>query len=434
MKLPILPYTNNKTKKSTIVFNGLNQGDLISDNELSGCENISLSRNTPLVSCRLPREVKYSVTTPNALFSVGSEIVHVDGTDFKYKNATKGTVTSGTKSMVDFNGKVIIMPDKKYYDYSTDVFNVITDVGAGVAVPDMDYICIHMNRIFGVKGSSIYATALGQYNNWTTFAGESTDAWAKDVASEGGDFTGIVSYQNHPILFKKEMMYELYNNKPDYVTQPVNKIGCLSSRAIVEANSILYFVGSKGVYAYTGGVPRLISNNLNETYSDAVLGTDGKLLYVSLYNGTVWNLYVYDTQTGLWVREDNLQGIQFTKIGEHVYCLAKDGKLYKFNSGTENNIEWYLETKNFTEEIFNRKGNGIIRIRIELESGSSVNVYTSVDDRDYKLHKSYSARGTNTFSTMVRIQMSDSFRIKLSGKGNFKLYAFGREIVIGQSG
>lgn len=435
MRIPRL--ITNKTRRinrDTITFSGLNRNALISDNELSACKNISMTEHNPLISCRPPREVLYTLDNPKSLFSIDDKIVLVDGTNFKYNDVVKGTVASGVKSMVDFNGRIIIMPDKKYYDYVGDAFNDIgtAEYPAAGSCPDMDYICVHMNRVFGVKGCNIYACKQGDVTNWTYFDTVSTASWAADVESEGGDFTGIVSYQNHVVLFKADFMYELYNNKPPYTIQRVNKVGCISNMAIVEVDSALYFVGRKGVYAYTGGTPRLISEKLNENYSDAVLGTDGRLLYLSLYNGTEWNLYAYDTQTGIWIREDNLQAIQFTRIGEHAHALAPDGKLYKFNSGEEKGIEWEIETKNFTEEIFNKKGNGVVKIRIDLEPFSSVNIYTQVDNRGYSLQKSFSTQGQRTYYANIKVQMADCFKVKLQGKGGFKLYAFGREVVVGE--
>jgi hypothetical protein len=431
MELPDLMF-NEKTKKPVFVFRGLNRNPLIADDEFSACFNISMSKYSPLISCRPPRETLYTLSSPQSLYVVGSNLVWVDGTDFKYNNVVKGTVTAGVKSMVDFNGKILIFPDKKYYDYGTNTFG---NIGAGVypaagSCPDIDYACVHMNRVFGVKNNTVYASAWGKYNDWTTFAGQSTDAWAKDVASEGGNFVGIIRYQNHPVIFKSEQMYEVYNNKPDFVTQPGYKIGALSNRAIIEANKVLYFVGKEGVYAYRGGDPVLISENLFERYSDAVLGTDGRLLYVSLYNGTEWKLYVYDTFKPKWWQEDLLHVVQFAKIGEYAYALDSSGALYKFNSGSEI-VNWSIETKDFTEEMFNKKNVDKIRIRVELDPGTSFNVYKKVNNRDYTLEKSYSATGVQSFSVILKVQMADRNKIKLAGTGGFKLYALQYEYTKG---
>lgn len=433
LQLPVLSEVKRKIKPQVITFNGLNRNPLISDDELAGCTNLSF-KDRPCLSCRSPRETLYTLTTPKALFSVGTALAWVDGTAFKYNNTTKGTVTAGQKSMVDFNGKIVIMPDKKSYDYGTDTFATIgsgTYPAAG-SCPDMDYICVHMNRVFGVKGNDIYACALGNVTDWTTFAGLSTDAWAADVESEGGSFTGIVSYQNHPVLFKTDLMYEIYGNKPsNFTTQKAHKVGCISNLAIIEIDGVLYFVGKKGVYAYTGGTPRLISIKLDETYSDAVLGTDGRILYASLYNGSEWKLYIYDTWEGNWLKEDSLHVVQFTRIGEHAHALSSTGALYKFNSGTETGIPWELETKQFTEESFNKKSHSRIYIRVDLETGSQMQVYVKRDNGSYTLEHSYSAAGLQTFHTTLKIQRADHFQIKFAGTGDFKLYAMQRHVIIG---
>lgn len=426
MELPALMF-NPKTKKPIIVLKGLNRKDLISDDELSSCRNISFSLHSPLISHRPPRETMNTLSSPQALFSVGDNLAWVDGTDFVYNGTVKGSVTADAKSMVNFNGKILIFPDKKYYDYGSDTFGTITDTGPDHAVPDIDYVCQHMNRVFGVKGNTVYSSAWGKYNDWSTKAGVSTDSWAKDLASEGGNIVGIVSYQNHPVIFKEELMYEVYNNKPDFVTQPVFKIGALSSGAMLEANKVLYFVDKGGVYSYRGGEPFLVSDKLNEIYSDAVLGTDGRLLYVSLYNGMGWNLYIYDTLEGKWWQEDDLQVIQFTKIDGYAHALSADGKLCKLNSGTEL-FDWEIETNEMTDELFKNKDNRRIYVSLNLSSGSIANIYVKYDNGGYVLVKSISRPGLWNTEIPLKPKMARNFQVKITGEGEFRFHGFQRDI------
>jgi hypothetical protein len=423
-----------KAEPVTITWQGMNRKTLIADNEISGGSNLSMTLHNPLISNRGHRELLYTLATPKALFSANGKLVWVEGTTFKYNNTTEGTVTATAKSMVDFNGKILIFPDKKQYDYGTDTFGDMTDSGALGTVPDIDFACVHMNRVVGVKGNNIYICKQGDATNWTTYDTTSITAFATDVESEGGSFTGIKAYQNHAVLFKRDIMFELYNNKSPFTVQRVNEVGCISNLAIQEVDSVLYFVGSEGVYAYTGGMPRLISDKLDEQYTDATLGTDGRLLYVSLNNGTAWKTYAYDTMTGVWMPEDSSQVVQFTRIQDNAYALMSDGKLYKLNSGTEI-VTSEIYTKDYTGEIFKNKGLGMVHIRADLNIGTQFKVYVSYDGGSYSLIESVIAPSTGImkFKKSLKIKMADRFKIKITVVGDFKLYGFGTEVIVGEA-
>ena len=115
MMLPVLPHSaNNKVKKSTINWRGLNRKSLTADDEFSATTNLS-SKNHPLVSPRDPREQVYSLTAGKALFAA-SKLAWADGTSFVYDGAVKGTVTATAKSMVELSQRIVVFPDKKSYD------------------------------------------------------------------------------------------------------------------------------------------------------------------------------------------------------------------------------------------------------------------------------------------------------------------------------
>jgi hypothetical protein len=351
---------------------------------------------------------------------------------FIYDGVVKGTVTAGSKSMCVFNNKIIIMPDKKYYDFITDTFGTI---GTGVypasgSCPDIDYICEYNNRLWGVKGNSIYASKLGDYSDWTTFLGLETDAYATDVATPGS-FTGIYPYANHVVMTKPDCLHELYGYKPsNFTIQKTTDKGCIYGKTIVEINGVLYFEGRDGIYAYTGSIPRPISANLNETYNVASAGRFGNYYYLSLYNGTNYNLYIYDTFNGIWVREDDLNIKDFTLLDGALYALGADNKIYKFDSGNET-IDWEVETEIFTEKISEKKGHSQITLMIDLEQGSTLNIYYKINNGDYYLGRTFNNTGLQVVHTYMIPQRAEHFQIKLTGTGKFKLYEIERKFFYG---
>lgn len=435
MYLPQAAYPRTRNKESKridpkiIQFAGYNANPIINSGQLKGMSNCS-SRNFPCISNRLPRTQHTTVTTPNAIYSANNKLCWVDGTSFYYDGVSKGTVTSGAKSIVDFNGKILIFPDKKYYDYGTNTFGTLgtgTYPAAG-AVPDMDYICIHSNRVFGCKGSDIYASKLGDCTNWTTFAGENTDSYATDVASEG-NFTGIASYANHVVFFKKDCIHELYGDVPyQFTVKEVAKKGCIDGKSVVEVNGLLYFLARDGINLYGGGLPRLVSHELNDTFTTASAGTDGNTYYVCLYNGTSYNVYAYDTYHGVWHKEDTLRVVEFTLLDGYVYALTSEttSKIMKLNYGTET-VTGYAETEIFDESELNKKYYSKLKVKVELGTSASIDIYVKTDNGAYSLVKSFSTTQLQVIPIEFIPKRCNNFQVKFAFSGDVKIFGMERE-------
>ncbi len=434
-----LPRVNSviKSKPLDIVFKGYNKNVVIDSGELSDCKNLTTD-NFPILSPRLPRFLNNTLASATALFTANGVLCFVDGTSFKYNGVTKGTVTSGEKSMVEFNGHIVIFPDKKMYNYKTDTFSTI---GSGTyptagSCPDMDYITTHQNRIFGVKDNVIYMCALGDATDWTTFDNTESQAGATTI-SQVKEFVGITAYQQHVVLFTSNETLELYGSNPPYTVKEAFKKGCTNIKSVKEVNGLLYFLSQDGVNVYGGGMPRLISNNLNEIqYVSGVAGTDGRKYYISLYNGSTYTLFVYDTYYDIWIKEDNLQVLDFAYLNDFLYALASDNNTYNLNSGTEEGIETVtseIYTEVFIEVINNKKVYSKLRARVELKTGASISVYIKVDNGDFALVNTYTTTGLRVMDVNFAPRKCDHFQIKFVCSGNYRIYNLERRYTISGS-
>jgi hypothetical protein len=126
-KIMELPYLKNITpsgQKQVVEFKGYNANSVILEGEMSETMNIS-TNEYPCLTLRHPRKViKDDLTAPTALFGQ-TELAYVDGTNFYYNGADKGLVTEGKKQMATIGDKIIIFPDKTYYDISDDVYGTL---------------------------------------------------------------------------------------------------------------------------------------------------------------------------------------------------------------------------------------------------------------------------------------------------------------------
>ena len=176
-------------------------------------------------------------------------------------------------------------------------------------------------------------------------------------------------------------------------------------------------------------MPELISIDLEETYVSGVAGGDGRRYYISLYDGSKYKLYVYDTFTGLWMQEDDLQVTEFAYYGGYLYALTSDNKILKFNSGDET-VSWEFVTAEITEEIDNKKGYSDLSFRVDLEKDSELTVYTRIDNGGFKSVKTYRTNDLQTFTVPLKIQNADHFQVKVSGKGNAKIHSMYRKFYV----
>ena len=120
-------------------------------------------------------------------------------------------------------------------------------------------------------------------------AGSSTDS--------DGIFTAVCTYDNHVVLFKKDFMQLVYNNKNPFRIVDVGKFGCDNNNAWAILNGVLFFASKEKVYTYSGGTPKEISAKLEVgDLSGAVLGSFKDTLWMQTND----SLYTYKPKTGVW--------------------------------------------------------------------------------------------------------------------------------------
>lgn len=308
-------------------------------------------------------------------------------------------------------------------------------------VPDLKCVCENENRLWGCTDSRIFASSLGDIFNWEIRDGIDTDGWDVDTGS-AGVFTGCISYQGYPTFFKEDHIYKVYGSLPsDFEVMGSTALGLAegSSRSLAVANSILFYLGRNGVMAYTGGIPQPVGEAFGlKQFKNAVAGSDGLKYYISMQDETgAWGLYVYDTQKGLWHKEDECQAVQFAWHDKNLYMLSAQGDLWitgniqdpPADAEAEADMEWFAEFTDFTEEDPNKKGISKIQIRLELEEGATVQVWMMFDS-DGQWHKVSSALGEGTkrsYYLPIVPRRADHYRLKLTGTGACRVYSLVRE-------
>ena len=308
-------------------------------------------------------------------------------------------------------------------------------------VPEMDFITVNENRLWGCKGDSIYASALGDPFNFKVFDGLSSDSWQVDATDSAGDFTACCSYMGYPTFFKEDSIYKIQGDRPSNFAWSMSsrwgvKSGC--ERSLAVAGETLFYLSRVGVCAYTGGVPQIISAPLgvNTKFSDGVAGSDGIRYYISLWSGNLsepYRLYVYDTRYGTWHAEDESQANSFYMLSGSLHMLLSSGKDYCLDgsAGTaESSVTWgtvfadfvrFYETTDTNSQ--DKKGPLRLQIRCEMESGSELNAYVRYDQGSWHSAGQITSKSKKSYNLPLVLRRCDNFGLKLTGTGAVIIYS-----------
>lgn len=303
-------------------------------------------------------------------------------------------------------------------------------------VPDLDFICESNYRLWGTHGNTIFSSKFSDPLNFKVFDGLANDSYAIEVGSEG-DFTGCMAYSSHICFFKENTLHKLYGTKPsNFQITTVNVYGVQSGseKSMQIVNEQLLYKGVGGVYAYTGGVPELLSDKFgNNRYSEAVACCDGEKYYISMKQGNTWNMFVYDVLKNIWLREDDTQAVDMAFHDGKVYYLdAKGGLYYIDKMADRSDIEWGATFCTMHETVHERKGYSKFHLRMDLSAGAwlAVDIKTDNDLQWQQVYTTHNEKA-KTVSIPIMPTRCDSISIRLRGKGKCTIKSFVREFTVG---
>ncbi len=374
-------------------------------------------------------------------------------------------------SLQDLNGKSSIL-----YDVGDDYIVVVGILDETVTkaasaentltvkrrMPNLDFVIESGNRLWGCRYgldidgnvvNEIYASKLGDFKNWECFMGISTDSYAASCGTDG-QWTGAITHLGYPIFFKENYLHKVYGNYPaNYQVQStacrgVQK-GCGNSLAIV--NETLFYKSRNGVCAYDGSLPSEISNAfgdvrysaVDETASDilrngAVAGANHNKYYISMKSeiDDEWYLFVYDTLSGMWHKEDNTRVDCFCSCRNEMYYVDHNDKRIKTiinlsqpDEWAEDKIKWFAETGIMGTSMPDKKYISKLNIRMSLEIGTTVRFYAQYDSSGEWVHL-HNITGTNlrSFTVPIRPNRCDHLRLRIEGVGNAKIYSISKTL------
>ena len=200
-----------------------------------------------------------------------------------------------------------------------------------------------------------------------------------------------------------------------------------SGRSLVTAAETLYYLSPVGAARTAGGRPVRIGDALGRTLTHGVAGTDGTRWYLSARDErSVRHLFVYDTRSGLWSREDDFDARGFAQCGGALYAQDTRG-VWRFGTGSTAQMQSLLETGDFISGSPDCKRLLRVQLRLEAEAGASITAAAQYDsDGQWHTLANVTAGAKRSFTLPVLPRRCDHFRLRLTGTGAWRLLSLTR--------
>ncbi|MBS5652502.1 MAG: hypothetical protein KHW49_02870 [Eubacterium sp.] len=329
-------------------------------------------------------------------------------------------------------------------------------------IPDMDYMTVSENRVWGCSSSKheIYACKLGDPTSWYAFSGISSDSYTVTVGSDG-EFTGACTYKGMPYFFKENLIICMYGSKPsNYQLNEIHYPGIEkgSSQSIFFLGGLMYFKSRIGVVRFDGSSTQLISEELGgkKIFKNAIAAAGDEKYFISMQEGEKNHLYVYDSNKGMWHREDDLRPDYFFKFKSSVYAVSGQ-KIYRIDGLDEissklpdnvkskeiedyekngdfkiygQGLDWYAETGLIESGTIKTKYIQRLGIRFELADRAEFSVKVKYDNEDewQEIYTKEGRKNEGAISITFRPRRCEKFRIRFEGKGKCLIYHIQRTV------
>ncbi len=360
------------------------------------------------------------------------------GDYFKVTLLVRATVEGGINKIyyTELVKKGTTASDSKEYatltfDTSNFVSNVLS-ITIERVVPNFEFAFCSNNRLWGIDGDEIHASALGDpfnYNNYSTLSGS---AWAVSVLSNG-KFTGGIEYNGYPTFFKEDSLIRIGGNYTSqystYETKDIAGVMKGAEKSLAIVNGVLYYLSSQGVMGYSGSYPYLVGASLGEKLRSGVGGTVEDKYYLATKLSSGENvIYKYDTKIRAWVKESSGEIIDFARLGKNFYFMDEKG-IYQVNGEIDDEeIESFVEYAPIYDATLEEKGVSGISVSCKIEEGARLKLLISYDGEDFiPLWEKEGRSRRNVFRIPVVIRRCSSYRLRFEGTGKYTIYGIGRE-------
>ncbi|MPN13936.1 hypothetical protein SDC9_161262 [bioreactor metagenome] len=217
-----------------------------------------------------------------------------------------------------------------------------------------------------------------------------------------------------------------------------------SGKSLAVAGEILFYLSRAGIVAYTGGIPDSSTSKAfgSNALSLAIAGGDknsGKYYLSAKQSDGTYALFVFDTRSKLWHKEDNTQAVGFAYL-DNLYMLKSNGEMWIVGNtdsipqgaASETSVSSMVEFCDFIDKDPNKKGVSKLQLRLELEAGATLKASIKFDSSGtWEEVKTLTAGKKRSYYLPIIPRRTDYYRLKLEGVGMWRLHSLVREVYSG---
>lgn len=300
------------------------------------------------------------------------------------------------------------------------------------AVPDMDFVVEAANRLWGCHCgdgvNELYGCKLGDFRNWSVFQGISTDSY-RVARGHDGPYTGAAVLGGCPIFFRADCLEKIYpsaNGDHGVVTVSLSGIEAGSADSAVVIRDRLYYKSAEGICVYNGTLPTLVSRALgDEAYRNAVGAALGSRYYVCMYDKTgTPSLFVLDTETGCWHREDECSFLASYTQDNRLYLLQTLGSAPVCVNEAEDSesVDWWAETGDLLPKLGVRRQVTRLQLTVKLALGAEMRVYLRYDGGPWLRKGEVTGNRLHTVTLPVPPRRCERLQLRIEGTGGMELH------------
>ena len=299
------------------------------------------------------------------------------------------------------------------------------------SLPEMDFVVEAGNRLWGCRCSGeineLYGSKLGDFRNWNVFQGLSTDSY-RVSRGHGGPYTGAAVLGGCPLFFRSDCLEKIYPSAAGdhgVVTVSLEGIEAGSAASAVVIRDRLYYKAESGVYCYNGTLPVPVSRALGEeVYRGACAGAWRSWYCISMRgaDGSA-ALFVFNTETGAWYREDDCSFCAAYAYADRLYLLPEPGGslLCVGEAADADGVDWWAETGDLLPRMGVRRRVTRLQLCARLDPGAELRAYLSYDGGPWLRVGALAGGALRSVTLPVSPRRCARLRLRLEGSGGMEL-------------
>ncbi len=305
-------------------------------------------------------QMKYKKVYKLIIATSGGKLYIYNSATMEFNLLEKTLSGKSTPVFTDFLNGVIVSSrsDTPFYIENNATYEIkncnLKDSSGNYILPTS--VAIYKGRVWVASDSTVYYSALGTYNNFST-AGDA--GYIRDFYTDTDEITALAVYKEYLAIYKKNKVYLLSGSSvSDFAIIPFADRGTSSPFGVVNVNNKQYFINE--------GIIPLVVGDLNQV----VVGQEisGKIkcefdkfdmtrfdeiitLHYDLKN-QIWffipykedeyfhTIWIYDYENSAWFKRVLPQDITFAcNFNETILTCDNCGNVYLENFGTSFNGE-----------------------------------------------------------------------------------------------